>query len=118
MAMISIDGVDLPAPSDYDTPNFNLHSDDSHRNELGEGIFYLVRSDIYKLELKWKGITSPEVALIKSAISPPEFKVTIITEIGRITKIMYPGDRSQKMVKYSEDIDKIRWDFSVNLTEV
>mgnify|MGYP001272972763 CR=1 FL=1 len=118
MAMITIDGIDLPSPSEYEIPDSDLDSDGTGRNELGYLQRDRIRADITKIPLKRNGIRSPEVALIKSAISPDQFNVEFITEIGKITKTMYASNRSQKMVKYSNNVDEIRWDFGVSLTEV
>ncbi|HHX59371.1 MAG TPA: hypothetical protein GX707_01335 [Epulopiscium sp.] len=118
MAMITIDGVDLPSPSEYGTPGADLHSDDTGRNELGFMLIDMIRGDVTTIPLKYNGIRSPEVALIKSAISPPQFNATIVTETGKVTKRMYVGNRDQKMVKYSENVDEIRWDLSFNLIEI
>ena len=35
MTIISIDGVDLPSPSVYRLPRFDMDSSDTTRNELG-----------------------------------------------------------------------------------
>jgi len=118
MAMVTIDGVDLPSPSEYEIPDSDLDSEGTGRNEEGYLQRDRIRADIKKIPLKWNGIRSSEVALIKSTIAPPQFNVTFITEIGKTTKTMYAGDRSQKMVKYSDNVDEIRWDFSFNLIEV
>ncbi len=117
MAMISIDGVDLPGVPTYKIPNFDLDSEDSNRNELGYMQRDIVREDIFKLELEWKGIISSQLATIKAALKPKKFQVTFITETGYITKTMMPGDRNIEMVKYDSDYNKIRWDLNCNLTE-
>lgn len=116
MAMISIDGVDLPAPTKYKVPNFDLDSEDSNRNELGYFQRDRIRSDIYKAELEFI-VNSSDLALIKSAISPAKFNATILTETGEITKEMYAGDRNIEMIKYNEDYNKIMWSISFNLIE-
>ncbi|HOA80071.1 MAG TPA: hypothetical protein PKK61_03275 [Defluviitaleaceae bacterium] len=117
MALISIDGVDLPSPSTMKMPNFDLDSSDTNRNELGILQRDRVRQGIFKIELEFKGITSSQLALIKSAIEPAEINVTFPSEIGLQTKKMYAGDRNIEMVKYDEDYNKIRWNISFNLTE-
>lgn len=118
MALINIDGVDLPAPSKYKPPNFDLDSEDSNRNELGIMQRDRIRDEIFKLELEWKGITSSQLATIKAAVKPAEFQATFITEVGPITKTMYAGDRNIDMAKYNDDYNKIRWDINCNFTEV
>ncbi len=116
MAIISIDGVDLPAPHKYKLPNFDLDSEDSNRNELGYFQRDRIRDEIYKGEFEFK-VDSSELALIKSAIKPAELQVTLISEVGPITKTMYVGNRNIDMVSYDEDYNKIMWSISFSLTE-
>lgn len=117
MAMINIDGVDLPAPSKFKLPNMDLDSEDSKRNELGVMQRDRIRQGVFKSEQEWKAITSSQLATIKAAISPASFQATLVTEVGYITKTMYASDRNIEMVKYDEDYNKIRWDISCNFTE-
>ncbi len=117
MAMINIDGTDLPAPSKFKPPNMDLDSEDSKRNELGVMQRDRIRADVFKLELEWKAITSSQLATIKAAIHPARFEATFVTEVGYVTKTMYVSDRNIEMVKYDEDYNKIRWDLSCSFTE-
>lgn len=117
MAMISIDGVDLPAPIRFKPPNMDIDSSDSNRNELGIMQRDRIRQGVYKIELAWEKLTSSELHLIKTSIEPAEINVTMPSEIGFITKRMYAGDRDIDMVAYNEDYNKILWNISFNLTE-
>ncbi|HOA79958.1 MAG TPA: hypothetical protein PKK61_02695 [Defluviitaleaceae bacterium] len=118
MALISIDGVDLPSPSSFKISRFDLDSSDTNRNELGILQRDRVRQGIYKIELEWKGITSEQVQTIETAIEPAQIQVTFPTQRGLLTKTMYAGDRNgPEMVKYNEDYNKIRWNISFNLIE-
>lgn len=117
MAMISIDGVDLPSPSVFKIPESDLDSSDTGRNELGVLQRDRIRQGVYKIELEWKGITSSQLATIKSTVQPASLQVTFPTEIGMQTKTMYAGDRNIEMVKYNKNHDLIRWNISFNLVE-
>ena len=117
MAIINIDGVDLPRVSNYKLPRFDLDSQDTNRNELGILQRDRIRQGIYKIELEWMGITSSQLHLIDSAIEPVELNVTFPAPTGRKTKTMYAGDRNVEIVKYDKDFDKIRWNISFNLIE-
>ncbi|GFN35383.1 DUF6711 family protein [Tepidimicrobium xylanilyticum] len=117
MAMITIDGVDLPSPSVFKIPRSDLDSGDTGRNELGVLQRDRIRQGIYKIELEWKGINSSELHLIESAIEPAELNVTFPTPTGMATKTMYAGDRNVEMLKYDEISDKIYWNISFNLIE-
>ena len=117
MAMITIDGVDLPSPSSFKLPRFDMDSGDTNRNELGVLHRDRIRQGIYKIELEWKGITSSQLHLIETAIEPAELNVTFPTPTGNKTKKMYAGNRNTEMVKYDDNNDKIRWNISFNLIE-
>lgn len=118
MAMISINGVDLPAPVKFKPPNMDLHSGDTGRNELGVAQLDRIRQGMFKLELAWKNINSSQLATIKAAIEPVKIQVTFPSEIGFITKTMYVGDRDIELVNFNEDHNKMLWNISFNLTEV
>lgn len=117
MAMVSIDGIDLPGVSTYKIPNSDLDSSDTGRNELGVLQRDRIRDSVFKVELGFTGITSSELATIKSAVKPAQFQATLITETGLVTKTMYASDRIIEMVKYDEDYNKIRWNIKFNLIE-
>lgn len=117
MAMINIDGVDLPSPSVFKIPRSDLDSGDTGRNELGVLQRDRIRQGIYKIELEWKGINSSELHLIESAIEPAELNVTFPTPTGMQIKKMYAGDRNVEMVSYNDDYNKIIWNISFNLIE-
>ena len=117
MAMINIDGVDLPAPSSYKMPRSDLDSSDTGRNELGILQRDRIRQGVYKVELEFKGINSSQLYLIESAVEPAELNVTIPTPTGLQTKKMYAGDRNAEMIKYHDLPDFILWNLSFNLIE-
>lgn len=118
MAILNIDGVDMPAPSSYKIQRFDLDSQDTNRNELGILQRDRVRQGIYKIEVEFKGKTSSEMYTIEPAIEPAKIQVTFPTPKGYITRTMYVGDRQgPEMVKHDSNTDKIRWDMSFNLVE-
>lgn len=116
MVLVSIDGVDLPTPSTYRPPQFDLDSGDTGRNELGVMQRDRIRQGIYRLELEWKAINSSKLATIKAATQPDKFEVTFYTEAGYVTKTMYAGDRNIEMARGFIESD-IRWNVSCNLIE-
>lgn len=116
MAILNIDGVDLPAPSSFKLPQFDLDSGDTNRNELGILQRDRVRQGIYKIDLEWKGVTSAALAAIEEAIKPASVQVTFPAPTGLQTKTMYAGDRNVDMAIY-RSADNIRWNISFNLVE-
>lgn len=118
MAMLSIDGTDLPAPVNFSAPNMDIDSQDSNRNELGYFQRDRIRQGVYKIDkLRFEKINSSQLALIKAAIKPSKFQFTFPSEIGKITKTMYAGDRDVEMISYNEDYNKILWNISFSVIE-
>jgi len=115
MAMLKIDGVDMPAPATFKTPRFDLDSGDTNRNEEGYLQRDRIRQGIFKIELEWKGITSAQLNTIETAIAPASVQVTFPSAAGMQTKTMYAGDRQTELIKYQGT--DIRWNISFNLTE-
>lgn len=115
--IISIDGIDLPDPYRYSLPEMDLHSPDTGRLETGYLQIDRVRQGIYKIELSFR-VKSPDLALIKSAIEPPEFNVTFLTEVGYKTKKMYVGDRKTEILRFRTTVDEIWWQIDFNLIEL
>lgn len=116
MAIITIDGVDLPAPSSFKIQQSDLDSSDTNRNEEGYLQRDRIRQGIYKLELEWKGITNAQLAIILNTIKPASVAVKFPTENGLVTKTMYVGNRNIEVARYKGTND-IRWNLSFNLTE-
>ena len=118
MTIISIDGVDLPSPSVYKLPRFDMDSSDTTRNELGILQRDRIRQGIYKIELEWRVITSSQLHLIEMAIEPARVEVKFLTPTGYKTKTMYVGDRFSEMVLLANrKTDDIRWNIGFNLIE-
>jgi hypothetical protein len=117
MAMIVIDGINMPSPSVFRLPRFDLDSSDTMRNELGVLQRDRIRQGIYKIELEYRGITSEQLQTIEAAIEPARLQVEFPSPQGTITATMYAGDRTVEMVKYNDDYNKIRWNLAFNLIE-
>lgn len=117
MALINIDGADLPAPSNFKISRSDLDGSDTGRNEIGVLQRDRIRQGIYKIELEFTGIISEKLQTIEMAIEPASVQVKFPTQLGVLTRTMYAGDRNIEMVKYDPDYNKIRWDISCNLIE-
>lgn len=115
--MIRINGVDLPPPSVYRLPQYDLDSEDSGRNELGVLQRDRLRQGIFRVELEWWGINNSQLQLILSAIKPSKLTVRILSHAGYQTKQMYAGDRNIEMVRYMGKTSKMAWNISFNLVE-
>ena len=116
-AWISIDGIDLPTPYRCPITEYDVDAAASGRSEAGYMHRDRVRANVTNLDgIEWQHLTPAEAAIIRAALSPVAFQVTIRFVGGMITKKMYAGDR-----KWSPDFtepDKERWNLSVHLTEI
>jgi len=115
--MIVINGINMPFPSAFRLPRFDIDSSDTMRNELGVLQRDRIRQGIYKIELEYRGITSEQLQAIEAAIEPAALQVEFPSPQGAITATMYAGDRAVEMVKYNDDYNKIRWNLAFNLIE-
>lgn len=120
MAMISINGVDLPTPTEYSVALQDIDSDNTRRTEAGILTRDRVRAGVYKIEVAWK-ITKAQLKTITDAISPAKFSVTFFdpTTSSTSTKDMYCGDRGGKMMNcFNPAIPgENMWEFSTSLIE-
>lgn len=117
MAMINVNGVDLPSPLPFKLPHIDLDSQDTGRNELGYMQRDRVRHDVFSLELEWKYLSSEQLQTILTAIEPAQFTVKFPSYKGELTKTMYAGNRQIQMVTYNDDYNKIKWDLSCPFIE-
>lgn len=116
MAILNINGVDMPEPSSFKLPQYDLDSGDTNRNELGILQRDRIRQGVYKIELEWRGITNEKLNILETAIEPPSLQVTFPTAAGIKTKTMYVGDRNESIVRYQSN-GSILWNVSFNLIE-
>lgn len=115
-ALVSIDSVDLPAPSRYSLPRFDIESEDSKRNEEGYVQRDRIRQGVYRLGLEWDSLTDAEVAIIQSAVEPASLSVTFAAPGGDQTKTMYADSISVDAVAYRSVA--VRWKVKIELIEV
>lgn len=118
MAIITIDGVDLPSPSTLKVSMQDLDSPDTTRNEVGVLQRDRVRGGVYKIELSFNVKRGSDIQIVESAIQNASLEVTFPDTTGRITKTMYAGDRSKEVILYNNGVvDETRWSLSFNLIE-
>lgn len=116
MTIISIGGVSLPAPSDFQVNIQDI--DKADRNARGVLIKERIRSGVRKIELGWKLLTADEMALILNAVSPSFFSVTYPDPQtnGNRTGTFYSGDRPAPMYDYRNGVPRYK-DVKFNLIE-
>ena len=77
-------------PTKYSVNQSDLYSDSSGRS--GDMILYLVRENVYSLELEFVG-TASQIRYIKSLLSGGDYPVEFLDEGNYITRDMYASDR-------------------------
>lgn len=113
--MIKINGVDLPAPSDYIVTIQDLSK--AERNANGTMIIERIATK-RKLELSWKYLSKEQLSTVFNLVSPVFFTVNYIDPQtnGIKTGTFYCGDRSAGALDFIDG--KIRYkDIKFSLVE-
>jgi len=119
--LVTVAGVALPEPSFYDASTSTLV--DSARNVSGFVVGSVVRSDVAKIELKWRYLTARQWANILSLFTNNFYNnVTFFNQATAdyTTRQMYVSDRSAGMWRRHPDTGEVMgWtDCSLSLVEV
>jgi len=122
MSMISVGGVTLPEPSEYEVSLADIDSENTTRNAKGVLIRDPVRQGVYKINIGWEGLTRAQLQTITTAVAPAKLSVSFFdptTGTSNVTKSMYTGDRSGRLVKHLNESQRAdsRWDLSFSLIE-
>lgn len=94
-ALVTVAGVALPEPSEYSASTSTLV--DSARNVSGYVVGAVVRSDVAKVELKWRYLTARQWADVLSLFTNNFYnQVRFFNQATAdyTTRQMYVGDRS------------------------
>jgi hypothetical protein len=107
MSLISIGGVALPTPSDFNPGIQDLSQ--AERNARGTMIIERIATK-RKLELSWKYLSAAELSTVLNAVAAVFFDVTYpdpVTNANR-TGTFYVGDRAQGMIDYRDSVPRYR----------
>lgn len=120
-ALVTIAGYELPEPSEYSASTSTLV--DSARNVSGYVIGSVVRSDVAKVELKWRYLTAQQWANILSLFTRNFYNdVRFYNQAtaSYTTRQMYVGDRSAGIWRRNPSTGEVMgWtDCSLSLVEV
>jgi hypothetical protein len=120
-ALVTVAGVALPEPSEYSASTSTIV--DSARNVSGYVIGSVVRSDVAKVELKWRYLTARQWADILSLFTNNFYNnVRFFNQATAdyTTRQMYVGDRSAGMWRRHPSTGEIMGflECSLNLIEV
>lgn len=115
MALITINGVDLPTPSDLQVGIMDLSK--AERNARGTMIIERIATK-RKLDLTYSFLTRSELSLVLSAVSSVFFNVTYLdpqTNSYR-TGSFYCGDRNVGMLDFKNGVPRYK-DIKFDLIE-
>ncbi len=117
MAILKINGVDMPDPSSFSVSIMDIDDETTTRNAQGD----LTRDRIAtkrKLNCEWPPLTMSESSKLLKAVRNVFFQVEYPDpmEGARITKIFYVGDRSTPMLRVKNGV--VLWEgLSMNFIE-
>ena len=120
-ALVTIASYELPEPSEYSASTSTLV--DSARNVSGYVIGSVIRSDVAKVELKWRYLTAEQWARVLSLFTKNFYNsVTFYNQAtgSYTTREMYVGDRKAGMWRrHPVSGEVMGWtDCSLSLVEV
>ncbi|MBU3226810.1 DUF6711 family protein [Clostridium algidicarnis] len=97
--MISINGAELPAPTDFQVGIMDISK--AERNANGEMIIERIATK-RKLELTWKNLSKEETSKLLKSVSPIFFNTTYIDpqDNSEKTGTFYCGDRTNGMLGF------------------
>lgn len=120
-ALVTVAGTPLPEPSEYKSGTSTLV--DSARNVDGRVVGSVVRSDVAKIELKWRYLTAKQWASVLSLFTNNFYNSVRFfdqTTGDYTTRDMYVGDRSAGMWRRNPENGEVMGftECSLNLIEV
>ena len=119
MAIISIGGTNMPAPTKYTVTLQDIDSANTARTETGELVRDRVRAGVYKIGVTWL-VEHSQIKTITDAIAADKFQVTFFDPTTNSYKTcdMYCGDRSGELKLYKANAEsKSLWELTTSLIE-
>lgn len=120
-ALVTVAGTPLPEPSEYRSGTSTLV--DSARNVEGKVVGSVVRSDVAKIELKWRYLTAQQWASVLSLFKNNFYNSVRFfdqTTGDYTTRDMYVGDRNAGMWRRDPSTGEVMGftECALNLIEV
>lgn len=88
-----INGIEMPAPKDFDVGILDLDSEKSKRNLRGR-MHRDVIATKRKIKCEWGPLTSAEILTILREVIKKEFDVTYLDPLGSVTLSMHTSERN------------------------
>jgi hypothetical protein len=103
MALLRINGVDLPTPSEYNVGIMDLSQ--AERNVRGDMIIERIATK-RKIELEWAFLTGAQYSQILNLVDPVFFSVTYFDPKDNANKTgtFYVGDRQAPMMRFQNGV--------------
>lgn len=116
MALIKIDGVNMPEPATFEVSYKDIDGQNTTRSESGFLQRDRVRSNVHTLALSWKALEGADAKTVLTAVSPAKFTISFPDpKTGNTVSVTaYSGD---KTAKASYAVGGLRWDISFNNIE-
>lgn len=114
MALITINGVSIPTPSEYSLGILDISKLERNANGtmIGERI-----ATKRKIEMKWNYLSKGDLTLILNSVSNLFFAVTYEDPInGQVSGTFYSGDKKCGMIDFLNGVPRYK-DISFNLIE-
>ena len=95
MALIAIDGVELPSPTTYEFEFSDMDTEKTGRDLNFKLQRSRKRARVYSLSVSWDCLTIEDLNTIVTATDPEFFEVTLLDMVSGqfVTKTMYAGNR-------------------------
>lgn len=114
MAVININGVDMPNPKDMTVAIMDISN--AERNANGTMMIDRVATK-RKINLDWPALEEADAQKVLNAVSDIFFTATFIDpQLGTTTKTFYVGDRTSPVLRHYGS--KVKWEgLKLNIVE-
>lgn len=117
---IQIGSTALPTPDTCKITEYSIDAQSTGRGESGEMHRERVRKQVMSIELSWDKLTAGQARVVRTALDPSEFEVTVWFLGQEVTRTMYAGD-----INYEPDFNREdpspdggeRWNITTQLSE-
>lgn len=112
---LTINGVSVAAPTQYDPKLSAIDASSSGRNDAGIMTREVVRRNVANIQVGWSMLSNSEFETLINELDNDSFSVTFYMGTYK-TATMYHGDLSISMVCIPNE-DDVRWNVSCTLIE-
>jgi hypothetical protein len=116
MALITINGVVVPTPTEFSVSVYDISK--AERNANGNMIIERITTK-KKLSISYTYLTASQASIVFNAIAPTTYDVTYIDPVDNVTRTskFYCGDRTIGMIDYQNNVPRYK-DLGFDLIEI